>query len=63
MFQAVTDYITAGEYPEWPYRGAETVERMFQDKGLPGVRGLIAQLRDDPAFAQDHFNTLVVRAG
>jgi hypothetical protein len=60
MFQAVTDYITAGEYPEWPYRGAETVEKIFQDRGLlPGVRSFITQLRDDPSFAQHSFDALV----
>lgn len=59
MFQSVTDYINAGEYPEWPYCGAETVEKIFEEKGLPGVRSLIAQLRDDPAFAQDNFDALV----
>ncbi|GAA0947127.1 hypothetical protein GCM10009558_062660 [Virgisporangium aurantiacum] len=52
LYDACSAYIRYGEYPDWPYRGAEAVERMYQQDGLQAVRALVAQLRADPEGAR-----------
>jgi hypothetical protein len=53
----VREYINAGSYPDWPYRGAERVEQIFDTGGnLAGVRELIHCFRSDPALAQELFD-------
>jgi hypothetical protein len=57
LIERVREYITAGDYPAWPYRGAEQVERIFEsDGGLGSVRELIRCFRSDPALAQELFD-------
>lgn len=51
----VWDYIRGGEYPAWPYRGAEKVERHAAQHKLPRVRELLYGLRRDPLAAQAAF--------
>jgi hypothetical protein len=53
----VREYINAGSYPDWPYRGADRVEQIFDAGGnLAGVRELIRCFRSDPALAQELFD-------
>lgn len=52
----VLSYIRSGSYPDWPYRGAERVEVLYQARGIEGVRGLIQALRRDPESAQRSFD-------
>jgi len=59
MVDHIDAYIRSGEYPSWPYRGAETIERLYQQGGLPTVRGWIQYLRDDPVNAQKEFDERV----
>lgn len=56
LHEIVRAYIFAGEYPAWPYRGAEKLEIMFQSQGLAAIRAQIAAIRDDPESAQAAFN-------
>ena len=49
-------YIRSGEYPNWPYRGAELIEREYADGGVPAVRAWMQHLRDDPGNAQSEFD-------
>ena len=56
MMTNITEYIQAGEYPDWPYRGADKIEKIYQDQGIKGVRILIKQLREDPQYAQQIFD-------
>ena len=58
MFENISAYIQSGEYPDWPYQGAEKVEEIYKQQGIRGVRALIAQLREDPQFAQEAFDGL-----
>ena len=55
----VLSYIKAGSYPDWPYRGAEYVENLYQQKGIEAVRELIADMRRDPREAQAKFDALM----
>ena len=59
LFRNCADYIATGEYPEWPYRGAQTLEREFQDHGLGSIKSLVSLLRTDPEIAQRHFDEMV----
>lgn len=52
----VWEYIHAGHYPQWPYRGAAYIEAVFQQKGITGVRNWIQRLRAEPAAAQADFD-------
>lgn len=56
LMKLVWSYIQAGTYPQWPYRGAEKVETLFQEKGMSAVRDLIRSLRRDPESAQAAFD-------
>ena len=56
MFANVSEYIRSGQYPDWPYSGAEKVEEIYKNQGLKGVRVLINQLREDPQLAQETFD-------
>ena len=58
MFANITEYIHSGSYPDWPYSGAERIEEIYKNQGLPGVRALIHRLREDPHFAQEIFDEL-----
>ena len=61
MFQILTDYIQAGDYPDWPYRGAETVEDIYLQKGMGAIRELVGRLRRDPESAQVRFDAYHLR--
>jgi hypothetical protein len=52
----VWEYIHAGHYPQWPYRGAAHIETIFQRQGIAGVRKWIYRLRAEPAAAQEDFD-------
>ena len=52
----VWEYIHAGHYPQWPYRGAEHIETIFQQQGITGVRNWIHRLRAEPTAAQSDFD-------
>jgi len=58
MFSSIIDYIHSGPYPDWPYRGADKIEEIYQSQGLPGVREWIRRLREDPPYAQKVFDKL-----
>lgn len=58
MFENVTEYIQSGDYPDWPYRGAEKIEEIYKGQGLRGVRALIDRLRVDPEIAQQTFDNM-----
>jgi hypothetical protein len=58
MFRILSDYIQAGDYPAWPYRGAETIENIYLQRGLGAVRELAGRLRRDPESAQVGFDAL-----
>jgi hypothetical protein len=52
----VWDYIRAGHYPEWPYAGAEAIERQYMAEGVGAVRGWIDRLRQRPQLTQGEFD-------
>jgi len=56
MVSNITDYIHSGQYPDWPYRGADKIEEIYKSQGLPGVREWIWRLREDPQHAQESFD-------
>jgi len=56
MTARIGAYIRSGEYPNWPYRGAELIEREYADGGVPAVRAWMQHLRDDPENAQSEFD-------
>jgi hypothetical protein len=56
MVRRIDTYIRQGEYPAWPYRGAETIEAEYAQGGVPAVRTWIRYLRDDPENAQAAFD-------
>ncbi|SHM71659.1 TIR domain-containing protein [Cryptosporangium aurantiacum] len=58
-FEEWRRYVVFGEYPSWPYRGAETVEALYQRDGVGAVQRLIRDVRHDPDAAQRHFDDLV----
>lgn len=51
-------YIHIGSYPAWPYRGAEYIENLYQEKGLEAVHELIAEMRQHPEAAQAKLDAL-----
>jgi hypothetical protein len=52
----VWEYVRCGPYPNWPYRGAELVERQYEKAGMQGVCHLLDQFRQDAAIAQAKFD-------
>jgi hypothetical protein len=52
----INAYIHKGEYPTWPYRGADFLEEIHRKGGVPSVRGWIKYLQDDPVNAQIEFD-------
>ncbi len=52
----VWEYVRCGPYPDWPYRGAELVERQYVRAGMQGVRDLLDQFQQDAAIAQAMFD-------
>jgi hypothetical protein len=62
LFGQCSAYIESGEYPDWPYRGADALEREYQDRGIAAIRAHMALLRDDPEIAQQIFDQAVSRA-
>lgn len=52
----IWEYINAGSYPEWPYRGAEKIEEIYQKEGIDKIRAIIEAIRQDPKNAQDVFD-------
>jgi hypothetical protein len=63
MFEVMTGYINSGEYPEWPYKGAEAIETAFKLGGLARVRRVFTKLREDPQLAQWEFETALTNLG
>jgi hypothetical protein len=61
MSEYIGAYINSGVYPAWPYSGANFIEEIYQNGGLPAVRGWIQYLRDDPMNAQREFDNKVKR--
>lgn len=59
MTAEIEAYMASGDYPQWPYRGGEKIEQIFQKGGLPAVRGWLRHLRDDPANAQLDFDEFI----
>lgn len=55
-------YVQCGDYPVWPYRGAEKVEELYSQHGIAAVRSLINRLKDDPAGAQREFDEIALRS-
>jgi hypothetical protein len=56
MSANIQAYISSGEYPEWPYRAAESIEKIYLENGLPGVVSVMETLRRDPELAQTKFD-------
>jgi hypothetical protein len=56
LMELVWSYIRAGTYPQWPYRGAEKIETLYQKQGIGIVLDLIRSLRRDPESAQAEFD-------
>jgi len=56
MAEYVAAYFRSGDYPQWPYRGAELIECCYSSGGLPVVRTWIRRLRNDPANTQREFD-------
>jgi hypothetical protein len=56
LTRLVWEYICAGRYPQWPYRGAEHIETIYQQQGISGVRNWINRLRAEPTAAQASFD-------
>ncbi len=54
----IWSYIRAGSYPDWPYRGAEYIENLYQEKAMEAVRELITEMRQRPEAAQAKLNAL-----
>lgn len=59
MTAAIDEYLQSGPYETWPYRGAATVVRVFNDVGIGAIRSLVEQLRQVPEVAQLEFDQLV----
>lgn len=55
----VSRYVSAGQYPNWPYAGAAEIEAQYQEEGLAVVREWIERLRNDPAGAVSAFDLSV----
>jgi TIR domain len=58
LYQECSRYIEAGDYPDWPYRGADTLERLYAVEGLVAIRRLVHMLRETPRIAQREFDAL-----
>jgi hypothetical protein len=56
MERLVWDYIRSGQYPHWPYAGAERIEESYQQGNLHAVREWITRLRSDPEATQADFD-------
>lgn len=54
---AVWAYVRAGDYPAWPYRGAEAIETRHAAQGIDGIRALLLRLRRDPGGALREFES------
>ncbi len=52
----ITEYVQAGDWPEWPYRGAEARERLFKTGGLGAIKALIRAFGEDPATTATLFD-------
>ncbi|MEX5635613.1 hypothetical protein [Parafrankia sp. FMc2] len=61
MAQECTHYIRSGSHRTWPYRGADILERLYQDGGIEPVRRFIRLLRVTPETAQAEFDLLPAR--
>lgn len=57
--EKIWEYINSGEYPAWPYKGAATLERIFQSKGITSIKAIISQLRAEPDQAMNAFEQLM----
>jgi hypothetical protein len=49
-------YIAAGQYPAWPYRGADALEADFTTEGVSAIRQAVHMLRSSPEIAQREFD-------
>ncbi len=49
-------YIAAGDYPAWPYRGADALEAAFTAEGISAIRQAVHMLRSSPEIAQREFD-------
>ncbi|MEW4530611.1 TIR domain-containing protein [Maioricimonas sp. JC845] len=54
----VLEYARNGEYPSWPYAGAERIEHVFEGGGLDAVRDYVTAIRDDCLTAQQEFDAI-----
>jgi hypothetical protein len=60
---AVWAYVRDGDYPNWPYRGAEAVEGLYSKGGIEAVRELVLRLRNDPRGAIQDFAARFAQVG
>lgn len=63
LFAQCSTYIGSGEYPDWPYRGADALEREYQERGIAAIRARVTLLRVDPEIAQQDFDQAITQAG
>jgi len=54
----VLEFIANGEWPDWPYRGAEHLEKFFAKAGIDYIHKLVSRFRRDPAAMAIEFNVL-----
>lgn len=57
LFERVTEWVMAGDYATWPYRGALALERLYEEQKLQAIRELITTFRADPQLAQERFDS------
>jgi hypothetical protein len=58
-YKAVFEYASDGEWPEWPYKAAVELERIYIQDGIDSIRGLVDRLSIDPSTAAVAFNELL----
>ena len=56
MYGECSQYIAAGDYPAWPYRGADALEAAFTAEGISAIRQAVHMLRSSPEIAQREFD-------
>ena len=59
MFDECSRYIETADYPAWPYRGADALERLFATSGITAIQRLVHMLRETPDIAQREFDALL----
>lgn len=59
VLKSLWAYVCCGDYPVWPYRGAERIEAIYTETGIDAVRSLIHRLRANPVSTQAEFDNSI----